>query len=699
MNQQAVSNSILGNDAENSSGFRQGTVPPPLPSECDLPADRSMYTCTPPIVPQAEHDESPLCRLRAAATGSSSWLHLRAWRSRTNMRSTSWFTSIALHLFAILLLVFILAPADFGGTGTHRLSITLNQLEQQDQDTSLELALSDHLLSPEDSPSSHQNPLLNELTFQGISGITDRASALGRSATARGSFFGIEASGHEFVYVLDMSSSMRGRRFDRASAELMRSIEQLGPNQCFYVLLFSNETVQMFGRSNYLPKPLNATMENKERLAAWLLTAYRGGSTDPRQALQVAMRMNPSAIFMLSDGEFNGHKNQKRDQLLGGNSDTFSIVAASPTKPPIHAIALEDLQSRENMNRLAEMTEGEFRFVEQNDGTNPEVSIREASTAMWQCDLATAELFLREAVANLQDADGDDETEVKIQLGRVLLELAEVGLEEGELATVRNALVETLRLDPRAAFIDELQTTLVKKLLDRLQGNSVQYDASEIDSLLSECLERFPNSGAAMRIRDTLGGMYLNEARKLYANGESLQSIRRLETVIATHSKSAAIPDCQAEWDRIAEELLSRGEQMRRQQGAAASIRYLRHLVADFQGTHFQREVIQALEELAMELLVAERDAGSEHNWMKRKRIQKQLDEGFGKDPLLNSVRRELAHQERRAQAMFRGAIRLEKASQNETALGRYQVLVRDFSGTVAAQKAQDRIRVLDRVA
>lgn len=696
MNQDAVSTLFSDDDAKKPSEFKPSITPPPLPVECDLPAERIAYLCAPPILQPSNGDERPLHQMRFDAAGSPFRLKTRAWRSRTSWQTASWLGSIALHVVAFLLLALILAPADFGGTGIHSISVTLNQQVQQNEITLFELACSDHLLTPQDSLSSIPNGLLSELSLYGTGSNTNRASAvLSRAGATRGSFFGIEAGGHEFVYILDMSGSMEGRPFDRASAELMRSVALLEPNQSFYVLLFSSQTVQMFGSSNYLPQSIAATKENKERLAGWLRTAFRGGGTDPREALQIAMRINPSAIFMLSDGEFNGQKNQKQAKLLGGNSDAFAIVAAAPTKPPIHAIAFENTQSRENMKRLAEMTEGEFQFVEQRDRTNPEVAIRQVSIAMQQGDHATAGLFLREAVANLEEADSDRATQTKIELGRMLFELAENGLKKGELDTARMSLEEMVHMDPKASLTEEFQSTLVEKLLVRLQSNSDHANVSEITSLLSEFVERFPHSAAAQRIRDPLARVYLNEARQLYCKGDSLQSIQKLETVLATFSDSEAVLECRGERDRIAEELLDQAQQLRQQQGDAASAQYLRRLVAVFEGTQFQHKVNQALEELAREMLVAARDATFERDQMTGNRIQQQLEEEFGDDRLLNRVRRELAVQERKAQVIFLRAIQLEQLSQTATALVRYRTLVQDYSGTLAAQRAQDRLRVL----
>jgi uncharacterized membrane protein YhaH (DUF805 family) len=55
----------------------------------------------------------------------------------------------------------------------------------------------------------------------------------------------------------------------------------------------------------------------------------------------------------------------------------------------------------------------------------------------------------------------------------------------------------------------------------------------------------------------------------------------------------------------------------------------------------------------------------------------------------------EFAVNEQRAEEIFRRAIQLENPSQIKTALGLYRTIVKDFSGTLAAQMAEERMRML----
>ncbi len=59
-------------------------------------------------------------------------------------------------------------------------------------------------------------------------------------------FFGTEAKGNRFVFVVDNSSSMKGGRLEMAVAELVRTVEGLSPRQSFYVIFVSDQTYPMF---------------------------------------------------------------------------------------------------------------------------------------------------------------------------------------------------------------------------------------------------------------------------------------------------------------------------------------------------------------------------------------------------------------------------------------------------------------------
>jgi len=172
-------------------------------------------------------------------------------------------------------------------------------------------------------------------------------------------FFGTIAGGQRFVYVLDVSASMAsGERLTRASAEIMRSIDQLDQKQQFYVILFADRTWQMLGQRASESKMLDATEANKQRLAEWLASPPTGKFTDPRKAMKLALSLNPSAVFLLSDGDFVGD-----DRRSIAENTEYRIQYWNQAGVPIHTIAFEDPRGSETLEQIASDSDGTFRFI------------------------------------------------------------------------------------------------------------------------------------------------------------------------------------------------------------------------------------------------------------------------------------------------------------------------------------------------
>ncbi len=179
-------------------------------------------------------------------------------------------------------------------------------------------------------------------------------------------FFGIQPTGNRIVYIIDMSVSMGysgyfGPRYHRAVAEVLKSIDELQAGQQFYVLLFCFECYEMdIGqpRGSFCP----ATDENRERLARWLEGVQLGSGTDPRVALVRALELDPSCIFLLSDGEFNGrvfnNEPYKRKSTAVELAQIHNLRGC-----PIHTIGLEDQANQKDLTIISEQSGGVYKFV------------------------------------------------------------------------------------------------------------------------------------------------------------------------------------------------------------------------------------------------------------------------------------------------------------------------------------------------
>ncbi|MDA1051991.1 MAG: hypothetical protein O3C40_16110 [Planctomycetota bacterium] len=213
----------------------------------------------------------------------------------------------------------------------------------------------------------------------------DGSSTAGRHGHSGGagqtSFFGTVARGNSFVYVLDVSPSMnarRGERLERAVLELLQSLDQLNEKQRFYVIVFGWGTRRMFDSEQLYPSPIPATLGNKQRLRDWLAQVQTIPGTDPRKALEIGLALQPSAIFFLSDGEFN-----KPDRGKFFSDDTAEaedvINAGEPTAIPIHTVAFEDRSCEARMNGIATLTNGQHRFVPAPPGSTSTSSAPQVS--------------------------------------------------------------------------------------------------------------------------------------------------------------------------------------------------------------------------------------------------------------------------------------------------------------------------------
>ena len=166
----------------------------------------------------------------------------------------------------------------------------------------------------------------------------------GEPAKTDAEFFGISAEGNQFAYVVDVSSSMAGAKFEKARQELLESIDRLEDHQEFFIVFFNNA-------SHPQPKDglIRATDKNKALVKKWVMQQVPTGGTDPLESILRAMEKGPEAIFVLSDGEFD-----------------FSVVTTVGTlntqfSVPIHTIGF--MEDAHTLKQLANENRGTYRHV------------------------------------------------------------------------------------------------------------------------------------------------------------------------------------------------------------------------------------------------------------------------------------------------------------------------------------------------
>lgn len=163
------------------------------------------------------------------------------------------------------------------------------------------------------------------------------------------SFFGLSAKGYRFVYVVDGSGSMFGRRFAGARAELVSSLLALDEHQSFYVIFFNvTEYPQYYPSAEANLSP--ASPSTLEKVTRWMGSFVPNGDTNPVEAISRAMALQPDAIFFLTDGEFS-------------EAVVETIQRQNYRRIPIHTIAFESQLGQRQLYGIAEMTGGTYRYV------------------------------------------------------------------------------------------------------------------------------------------------------------------------------------------------------------------------------------------------------------------------------------------------------------------------------------------------
>lgn len=165
------------------------------------------------------------------------------------------------------------------------------------------------------------------------------------------SFFGIEARGSRFVYVVDISGSMRGDKLNLLKRELKESINAMPENGQFLIVFFESEAVPIHRRERWI----DASLKNKKEAAAAIDAIEARGGTNPAPAFVIglSLRPKPDAVYFMTDGLFEDNVVDRVLQMNRGAS-----------KVPVHCLSLVDRASEPLMRRLAQETGGTYHHIE-----------------------------------------------------------------------------------------------------------------------------------------------------------------------------------------------------------------------------------------------------------------------------------------------------------------------------------------------
>jgi hypothetical protein len=205
---------------------------------------------------------------------------------------------------------------------------------------------------------------------------------VGRAIHTRGAqFFGIQATGDRFVFIVDSSTSMTPR-FDDAKRELESAVRRLKADQWFYVIFFDREMKPVrlgewnSKRTRYLlnrrPEPdlVPATAQNVDGLVQWMNTIQLDSETNPYPAVVHALEtLRPDAVFLLSDGEF--RDNGATELFLLRNNLVVDPELGRDPKVVVHCVGFHSRLGEPTLQRIAAANGGTYRFVEPPPGLQP----------------------------------------------------------------------------------------------------------------------------------------------------------------------------------------------------------------------------------------------------------------------------------------------------------------------------------------
>jgi hypothetical protein len=292
----------------------------------------------------------------------------------------SWLTSLIFHLAVIMILagvsisdggrqvIALLAAANESVEIEHFVSFDMPQPEPLEtlveeiemptpklmDNTEIPPLLDEALLDASLENNSNRN-MFESISTEGIS-ENDLPRRLDEVGTQ---FFGVEGKGSNFVFVIDCSGSMADYgRWNQAVRELKKSVLQLKKEQKFLVLLYNDGFIAMNDEAELVA----STPIQQKKAFKWLAHNSPGSWTFCAAAMEKALSLNPDAVFLLSDGEFNDR--QDVFTVLETMNSLQNLRRYEQRQIPIHTIALGSHQGSWTMKRIADENSGNFQLIE-----------------------------------------------------------------------------------------------------------------------------------------------------------------------------------------------------------------------------------------------------------------------------------------------------------------------------------------------
>jgi hypothetical protein len=183
----------------------------------------------------------------------------------------------------------------------------------------------------------------------------------GRAGAVKAQLFGVEGEGSRFIYVIDRSDSMngfQGKPMQRAKAELLQSLESLGPTHQFQIIFYNDAPTAYGGSSPRGPQLLRGDERSKQSAAKFVRETIATGGTNHIDALRMAISMAPDVVFFLTDGDLPKPSSSTLENIL---------TRANRSGSTIHCIQFGEGPRTVRsswISYLAESSGGNFRYID-----------------------------------------------------------------------------------------------------------------------------------------------------------------------------------------------------------------------------------------------------------------------------------------------------------------------------------------------
>jgi len=291
-------------------------------------------------------------------------------RNRVPLAVSSAAVSLLVHLVVLLIAALIVLgkpPGQIGGdarevefavmTDAELAEIARADMEldvEQDAQSAAALELSTELeLEALEIDPSQLTESIGEVSLQlGGGEVEGMGLGVGEIAGAGASFFGVEASGNRFAFVVDVSGSMRlDGRLEGMKQELSRAISALFTSSSFFVTFFSGAAAPLGDRGVTW---MDATDSGKAWARGHIVRTAANGPTNPLPAFTLlrALDKRPDAVYFMTDGEFPA---QEANEI---------IRIAHTLETPVHCITFGSREGEQVMRHIASSTRGTYTHIE-----------------------------------------------------------------------------------------------------------------------------------------------------------------------------------------------------------------------------------------------------------------------------------------------------------------------------------------------